>query len=292
MPAWLRSTTGRVVAAALVAGVVAAGWLAVHSRRPDQPLPRFVETADYLPGVAADLYLPPQPAGPTPVVVLIPGGGWQSADRAGLAPLADTLAEHGMAVVNATYRAADAGVRFPVPVSDVACAVSYAADRVRRTGHVPGPVVVLGHSAGAHLAALAALAGPRFVTGCPYPTTLPDGLIGLAGPYDVMSVQDLAYPLFGVRAAVDPAVWRAGNPMTWLGQRTGAHPLPVLLAHGTAESTVSATFTQAFGAALREAGHPVRLDLVEGADHGSIYTPEVIAGAVISWIGTLPQPSG
>lgn len=291
MPARRRFTTGRLVAAALVAGLVAAGWLALRSRSPDKPLPRFVETADYLRGVPADLYLPAEPAGRTPVVVLIPGGGWQSADRAGLAPLAETLAEHGVAVVNATYRAADAGVRFPVPVSDVGCAVSYAADRVRRTGRLPGPVVVLGHSAGAHLAALAALAGPRFVTGCPYPATLPDALIGLAGPYDVMSLQDVAYPLFGVRAAVDPAVWREGNPMTWLGQRTGAHPLPALLAHGTADETVSPTFTQAFGAALREAGHPVRVDLVEGADHASIYTPEVIAGTVIRWIDALPQPS-
>jgi hypothetical protein len=49
-------------------------------------------------------------------------------------PLVETLAAPGMVVVNATYRAVKSGVRFPVPVADVVCAIDFAADRARQAG--------------------------------------------------------------------------------------------------------------------------------------------------------------
>jgi len=66
-------------------GVLAAGS-ASAARAPDS-------TSEYLPGLEADVYLPSvAQAGPVPVVLLVPGGGWQTADRSGLAPLAAELA--------------------------------------------------------------------------------------------------------------------------------------------------------------------------------------------------------
>jgi acetyl esterase/lipase len=237
-------------------------------------------TVDYRPGLAADVYLP-ESGGPAPVVVLVPGGGWQSADRTGLGPLADRLAGSGMAAVNVTYRAAEDGARLPVPVQDVGCAVRFAAARARDAGIEPQPLVVLGHSAGAHLSALTALAGERFGGSCRWPPQRVAGLVGLAGPYDVERFAEAAEPLFGAPPTSSPQRWRLGNPLTWADQEPA---LAALLAHGAADELVPASSTSTFAAALREAGHPVREELVAGADHASLYSADVAAPLVIDWI--------
>ena len=118
-------------------------------------------TAEFLPGLDATLVLPTEPAGGVPLVVLVPGGGWASADPSGLAPLAHDLASRGAAVVMLTYRTAADAAFFPVPVHDVACGVGYAAGVLHAEGVQGSPVVIVGHSAGAHLAALVALAPTR-----------------------------------------------------------------------------------------------------------------------------------
>lgn len=277
----MRTHSWRWSAAAAAVVLLLIGW--VTQRSLDHQPSRPASTENYLPGVAADLYRPAPTAARTPVVVLIPGGAWLTADRRGLAPLAETLSGAGMFVVNATYRAATAGVRFPVPVSDIVCAVDFAADRARRAGFSPGPVIVLGHSSGAHLASLAALAGAHFRKGCPYPPVRVDGFVGLAGPYNVLLLQDVAYPLFGTRAADAPDTWREGNPTTWVGERPD---LAVMLAHGTADD-LSPTFTRTFAEALEAAGHKVDLRLMSGVDHQDIYQPKVIAGPLIAWITAL-----
>jgi acetyl esterase/lipase len=280
-------STRLVVAAAVVMAALAAlAWAALSD---DTPVAheRLATTVDYRPGLAADVYLPAR-AGPAPVVVLVPGGGWQSSERDGLGPLADRLANAGMMAVNVTYRAADDGARLPTPVRDVDCAVRFAAARADEVGIEPEPLVVLGHSAGAHLAALDALAGDRFDGACRWPRQQVDGLVGLAGPYDVATFSTAAQPLFGTTPADDPDRWRRGNPMTWVDQ----HPeLAVLLAHGDADELVPLSSTQRFAAALREAGHPVRDETLAGADHFDIFTAEVIASTVVDWVRETWPPS-
>jgi acetyl esterase/lipase len=290
----MRGHPARWAAAALAGALVVAVWAVVRTGDSPGSSSAFT-TENYRPGLAADVYLPAaQPARTTPgahvpVVVLIPGGAWLSADRTGLGPLATRLSEHGIVAVNATYRAANSGVRFPEPVADIVCAIDFAADRARRAGISAGPIIVLGHSSGAHLAALAALGGAHFRRGCPYAPVRVDGLIGLSGAYNVQLLQDLAYPLFGVRAADDPAVWRSGNPMNWADSRTAKPALSVLLAHGAADEILPRSFTVTFGQALEDAGHPVQVTIVPGATHATIYTPDVIAGTVITWTNGLSR---
>jgi acetyl esterase/lipase len=272
----------RLVVAAAVAAVAAIAGLAWAALQDDTPpaYEHLATTVDYEPGRAADVYLPDR-AGRAPVVVLVPGGGWRSAERDGLAPLADRLADAGMMAVNVTYRAADDGARFPAPVQDVDCAVRFAAARAEEVGIDPEPLLVLGHSSGAHLSALVALAGDRLDGPCRWPRQEVDGLVGLAGPYDVATFSGAAEPLFGTSPADDPDGWRRGNPMTWAGQ----HPqLAALLAHGDADDVVRVTSTRTFAAALRDAGHPVRESTVAGADHAEIYQAEVIAPTVVDWV--------
>jgi acetyl esterase/lipase len=212
----------RWVVAAVVAAVLVA-ILAAAAARSDETTPQRhrVVTADYLPGVGADLFLPAH-VQRAPLVVLIPGGGWQTSGRRGLQPLAERLVSRGIVAVTATYQAASDGVRFPVPAADVECAIDFATARTRRAGITPGPVLALGHSD-----------------------------------------------------------WRTANPVTWVRQRPN---MPVLLANGTDDTTVSPTFATSFAERLRAAGHPVRLEIVPGANHGSIFQPDVIAHRILAWI--------
>jgi acetyl esterase/lipase len=219
-----------------------------------------------------------------PVVVLVPGGGWSSADPTGLAPLAQTLASHGIATLTTTYRTSSDQAFFPVPVEDVVCAVDDAAARVRAAGATPGPVVVVGHSAGAQLAALAALTARDHQDGCAEPLVEPDGLVGLAGPYDVVAAASLAQLLFAQPLDADPATWAAGNPLEHVDLRPD---LVVRLLHGQGDQVVPVSFSEDFASALERAGHDVRLTVLPGIDHQAVYLPESASGPIEELVAEL-----
>ena len=246
-------------------------------------------TSEYLPGLEADVYLPPEATGtnPVPVVLLVPGGGWQTADRSGLAPLAADLAEVGFVAVNATYRAGADGATFPVPVQDVLCASGFAVEAARSAGVDPGPVVALGHSAGAHLASLAALEGDALAAQCPYAAPIIDGFIGLAGVYDATAFEFALVGFFGGDPTEQQEAWRQGNPVGLVEAGSAPQDLQVLLMHGDADADVPLEQSQSFESSLTGAGIPVRLDVIPGATHQTIYSADVAAATVVKWIQDL-----
>lgn len=104
----------------------------------------------------ADLYLPAPGIAPSPVVIWIHGGGWRFGDRR-LAPnLALFAQQSGIAVVSIDYRLSDE-VKFPAPVEDVKTAVRWVRSVSSSFELDDGHLGLWGSSAGAHLAACAAL---------------------------------------------------------------------------------------------------------------------------------------
>lgn len=229
---------------------------------------------EYLPGLPVAVDRPD--AEPDAVVVLVPGGGWSSANPDGLAPLAQSLTEAGLAVVTITYGTSGTGDHYPRPVDDVACAGAYAADQVPDV-----PVVLVGHSAGAHLVALAGLVPERDDASCPWPAHAADAVVGLAGPYDVTQAGRLPENLFDVAWADDPDLWAEGDPMTWAGERA---EVPFLLVHGQNDVTVPTSFTTDLADALTAGGHGVTVDLLPGVTHDTVYRPEVLTGLLVDWV--------
>jgi len=106
-----------------------------------------------------ELFLPDLPAGAKHqgVVVVIHGGYWRSTYGAELGePLAQDLAEHGMAAWNLEYRRAGNGGGWPATFEDVLAGIDKLADLAEQHALDLGKVVGLGHSAGGHLAVWAA----------------------------------------------------------------------------------------------------------------------------------------
>jgi acetyl esterase/lipase len=286
-------TTSRrqTAALAVVAGLLLAACQAETGTSSTTPSsagrsPPELSTEEYLPALEEDLYVPAGAASsPTvPLVVIIPGGAWVSADRSGLAPLASYLSERGLGVASAAIRGATPDFRFPGPAQDVLCAVDAAAERMRRRGLTPAPIVVVGHSSGAHLSALAALGAVDERGDCPHPPSRIDAAVLLSGIYDPALVSNVAEPLMGTTPQDDPDGWRNASAFTWVANRP---EVSVLLAHGDHDELVPMRFTARFATALEEAGHAVQVEIVPGAGHHEIYSPDRVGPQIVRWVSTL-----
>ena len=252
--------------------------------------------ADYLPNLSASLFFPEGATdGPTnasthvPLVVMVPGGGWLTADPTGLDGLARHLSGAGIAAMPVRIRGARDGVTYPVPVEDILCAAAYGVATATDRGLDVGPVVLLGHSSGAHLSSLAVLATDAYTDGvaetCPWAPVTPDALIGLSGPYDVTMLAEVAELLFKSLPDEDPATWEAGNPLNLAGLRPD---VPVLLVHGAADEVVPQVFTANFAAALEAGGHDVTVEVLDGLNHGDVLLPQNSGDIIADWVEALP----
>ena len=94
-----------------------------------------------------------------PVVVMIHGGGWAIGDKAGagvIHPKCADFLKRGYLFVSINYRLSPK-VKHPVHVQDCARALSYIHDHIAEHGGNPEQILLMGHSAGAHLAALVSI---------------------------------------------------------------------------------------------------------------------------------------
>lgn len=99
---------------------------------------------------------------PAPVLLFIHGGGWSRGDKRSErsdAKIRRFVSELGYVLLSANYRL-DPALAYPQQPEDVAAALAWAQRNAARFGGDPRRVFLMGHSAGAHLASLAALDRP------------------------------------------------------------------------------------------------------------------------------------
>ncbi len=135
-----------------------------------------------------DIYRPRNGNGAAPVVVFFYGGSWNMGSRSDYAFVGEALAERGIVAVLADYRLYPQ-VRYPDFVDDSARAVAWTLKEIQRHGGDPKKVFVMGHSAGAYNAAMVAI-DARWLAAAGASTSALRGLIGLAGPYDFIPIND------------------------------------------------------------------------------------------------------
>jgi acetyl esterase/lipase len=142
-----------------------------------------------------DVYRPAASA-KSPVVVFFYGGSWQTGDKESQLFVAIALAQRGYVVVVPDYRVYPE-VRYPDFVRDGARAVRWAKDNAARFGGDPGKLFVMGHSAGAYIAAMLVLDSRWLQEAGLTPNRDVAGLIGISGPYDFLPLHGTLATIFG-----------------------------------------------------------------------------------------------
>jgi acetyl esterase/lipase len=134
-----------------------------------------------------DVYRP-RHAAKAPVLVFFYGGSWQRGSRDLYRFVGASLAAQGIVTVVPDYSIFPPA-RFPIFVEDAARAVCLARDEAAQWGGDPARLVLMGHSAGAYIAAMLSF-DPQWLrqVGLNSQTDLA-GFIGLAGPYDFLPIK-------------------------------------------------------------------------------------------------------
>lgn len=202
-----------------------------------------------------DIYLPVNITSDTPAMLFIYGGTWQMGNRDLYPFLGDSFASSGIITAIADYRLYPE-VKFPEFVYDGANA--FAALKKR---YPDRPIFIMGHSAGAQIAALLAL-DPRYLNAVSLSNCRDvAGLIGVSGPYDFLP---LTRPTL---REVFPQASRADSqPINFAKNKVP----PSLLIHGMADETVEADNSIDLAAALRSAGNRSETKLYKQAGHINI----------------------
>lgn len=205
-----------------------------------------------------DVYAP-NGAKSLPVIVFFYGGSWQHGSRKQYRFVGAALAEAGYVVVLPDYRLYPE-VRFPEFNADAARAVVWAHQHAAEIGGDATKLFIMGHSAGAHIAASVAL-DSRYLLNAGGQMAWIRGLIGLSGPY-VLKPNTLALKeIFAAPYA--PADWQLQNFVTT------ASPA-ALLVHGGKDDLVSPANSEELTRVLREHGVAAQLWLVPNRGHADI----------------------
>ena len=208
-----------------------------------------------------DVYAPPNASG-LPAVLFIYGGSWDSGNRSEYAFAGKALAARGFVVVIADYRLVPQ-VRFPDFLTDGALALRWMRDNVRNHGGDPRRLFIVGHSAGAYNAVMIGL-DPKITAVAGLRPSVIRGVVGLAGPYDFLPLDDKAT----IAAFKD---WPNLNETQPINYARASAP-PMLLLAGDADTTVYPKNTRALAARLRAAGASVEEKYYPGVGHAGILT--------------------
>ena len=216
-----------------------------------------------------DVYRP-QKVGRFPVIVQIHGGSWQHGEPGDHSDFAEWLTNSGYVVFSIDYRRAPE-TRWPGQLADVDSALAwinahsneYEADTTR--------IVLLGQSAGGHLALLAAYSKQR-------PGVR--GVISYYGPIDLaaayrnpprpdpIGVRDIEEAFIGGPPDKFPAEYADASPMSYASADRARSLPPTLLIYGGRDNVVEAKYARLFAEKLNESGTSAAYLEIPWAEHG------------------------
>ncbi len=219
------------------------------------------------------IFTPKNTAEKRPAIVFFFGGGWSSGSPAQFERQCRHFAERGMVAITADYRVATRQQAKPADcVADAKACLRWVRENAVRLGVDPDRIVAAGGSAGGHLAAATATV-PGFEPDASSEkiSAKPNALV-LFNPCLVTA------PLEGV----DFKGFSSNFTAEKLGaERTALSPIhhikpglpPMLILHGTADSTVPFSTVEAFSGRMAKAGNRCELKPFEGQPHGFFNGP-------------------
>jgi acetyl esterase/lipase len=214
-----------------------------------------------------DVYVPEARPTRAPVIVFFYGGGWSSGAKGDYSFAGDAFAAQGFVTFVPDYRVYPE-VRFPDFVEAAASAVRWVEANAARYGGDPDRIVLVGHSAGAHIAMLTAL-DPHYAEAAGFDRSAIRGVVGLAGAYGFDNFDmPLLRNVFGA----------ATDPMTAMPVHFARGDAPaILLLHGERDRRVPVVSTTRMYQVARQVGQQAEMKVYPGVDHPGIMQALAIA---------------
>ena len=224
-----------------------------------------------------DVYSPPN-AKNLPVVFWIHGGGWQAGDKAGVQIKPKVFVDKGFVFVSTNYRLLP-GVDMTTIVRDIAKSIHWVHDHIAEYGGDPKRLFIMGHSAGAQLAALVCTDG-RYLKAEGLSLAIIKGCVPVDGDtYDVPAiietaetrwrVHGLPRAKFGHREKFgnDAAKHRDFSAVTHVAKGKGIPPFLILHVADHPDTSAQA---RRLGNVLKDAGVPVTVFGARETTHNKI----------------------
>lgn len=243
----------------------------------------FVSSADYAENRdKLDLYLP-DGRRQFPVIVSIYGGALTAGEKSKHAYVGQRFAAAGFGTAVINYRLSPA-VSHPAHIQDAAAAFAWVKQHIGEYGGDPNAIFVIGHSAGAYLAALLAL-DERYLKA------------HKLSPHDIRGVVPVSAFFYVDRVApdrpksvwgTDVKTWVEASPARYVNK--GAPPMLLIYADG--DDQWRRDQNEEMAAALRKAGsHDVTIKQVMGRNHSTIWSKlgedEEVSNFIIAFVSRL-----
>lgn len=197
----------------------------------------------------------------SPTIVFFYGGGWEEGERGDYFFVGSALAARGFTVVIPDYRVFPE-VCFPEFIEDAAEALHWTFGHIAEFGGDRRRLTVMGHSAGAHIAAMLAfdrkrLAGVGLDASCDL-----NAMIGLAGPYDFLPLRSRTLKeIFGPESGL-----AATQPINFVE----ADAPPTFLATGRHDSSVDPGNTVRMAARIKSVGGQAEMKFYDRVSHRTL----------------------
>lgn len=180
---------------------------------------------------------------PVPLLVFIHGGAWKGGKRSDYLVYLLAFAQKGYMTATVSYRLLK-DAPYPACVEDITDAVKWFYKNGEKYGYDPDRIALIGGSAGAHLALLAAY-GWKNYNETPDSTEVPDiprrrirAVVDIYGPIDLTTEYSVNHPLVVSFLAHSykeaPEIYREASPIQYLDKDDP----PTMILHGTSDRLV------------------------------------------------------
>ena len=256
------------VIALLMTAVVQGGDVTIEKNVAYLP-PGRAETARPLPSARRTR----RPREKRPGIVIIHGGGWTGGDKGAKREIniGTTLASHGYVCVSINYAlAAEGRPTWPGNLQDCKRAVRWLRKNAEKYAIDPDHIGAIGGSAGGHLTAMLAVTGPEDGFEPEEDSGLSSRVQAAVPMYPGAAAGlNRDHVMFPGKRTEMPELYRAAAPINHVTKDDA----PMLILHGTADTTTPLSGSQRFADKLKEVGVEHQLVIVEGRPTASTCSP-------------------
>lgn len=204
-----------------------------------------------------------------PIVFWIHGGGWRKGSKQGVAKKPQAFADKGFVFVSTDYRLfPDATAK--QMMDDLARSLRWVVDHAKDYGGDPNTIFVMGHSAGAHLAALLCT-DDRYLKAQGLSLSIIKGCVPVdVAVYDIPKRVSEGKLGTGNYVAVFGATEEQQKDLSPVAHCASGKSIPPFLILHVADRPDTKSQSEWFAARLKEAGVPAKVVAGEGKTHGTI----------------------